>query len=65
MMNPDFIWLVALIITHVCAYVMGKEDGRREGGGLSEEAQIEIEKYKIDQEFGFYAWLEERRGKHE
>ena len=65
MMNPDFIWLVAMIITHVCAYAMGKEDGKREGGGLSEEARVEIQMYEIDKKYAFYAWLEERSGKHE
>lgn len=54
-MDLDFMWLAALIILCLCAYVLGKEDGKQEGGGLSEEARVEIEKYEIDKKYALYA----------
>lgn len=55
MMGHDWItWLAAIIALCFCAYIMGKEDGQKEGGGLSEEARIEIEKYEIDKKYALY-----------
>lgn len=55
MMGHDWItWLAAIIALCFCAYIMGKEDGQKEGGGLSEEAWIEIEKYEIDKKYELY-----------
>lgn len=35
-MDLDFMWLAAMIILCLCAYVLGKEDGKQEGGARSD-----------------------------
>ena len=55
MMDVSWVWLVCLVITHLCAYVMGKDDGKHEGGKLSDEAWIEVKKYEIAMKYAHIA----------
>lgn len=59
----DFVWLIALCISHIAVYYMGRHDG-----GIhepSEEAWVMVEKYELDKRFEHMRWIEERRCKHE
>lgn len=65
MMDLDFMWLAAIIALCFCAYIMGKEDGKREGGGLSDEAWVEVQKHEIDLKYALMNAIDERSRKHE
>ena len=64
MMDLSFLWLVSLVITHVCAYAMGKEDGKSESG-LSDEAWVELQKYEIDKRYAHLRWIAEKDNRHD
>lgn len=59
----DFLFLVALCLTHAVAYYMGKGDGREEIH--SDDAWEAVEKYEIDKRFEYMRWSAERRDRHE
>lgn len=59
----DFIWLICLCITHMVAYYIGRNDGS--ASQLSEEGQLEIQRYEIDKRFEHLRWTAERNEKHE
>lgn len=59
----DFIWLIALTITHICAYCMGKTDGLNHVP--DDDAFVAIEKHEIDKRYEMMRWLEERKAKHD
>lgn len=59
----DFIWLIALTITHICAYCMGKTDGLNQMP--EEDAWVEVKRYEIDKRFEHMRWLEERKAHHD
>ncbi len=65
MMDLSWVWLIGLVTTHFLVYLLGRGDGKAQEQPLSEEARIEIEKYRIDKEYAFYGWMKERSGKHE
>lgn len=55
----DFVWLIALCISHIAVYYMGRHDG-----GIhepSEEAWVMVEKYELDKRFEHMRWLVERQ----
>lgn len=61
-MSAETIWLIGLMITHACAYFMGKTD--RTAPPLDRDARIEVEKYQIDKFYEFEHWKVERSCKH-
>lgn len=65
MTGIDWVWLIALVITHILAYLLGRGDGQEQEQPLSEEARIALKKYEIDKQYNYIIWKEERSGKHE
>lgn len=59
----DFVWLIALTITHICAYCIGKTDGLNQMP--EDDAFVEIEKYELDKRYEMMRWLEERKADHD
>ena len=59
----DYLWLIALCITHAAVYCMGKNDGLTQLP--DEDAWITVEKYEIDKRFEHMRWLEERKNHHD
>lgn len=55
--------LILLFTTHVLAYSLGVSSG--EGQGISDDAQLELEKYKVDKQYEYMRWTEERKAVHD
>ena len=60
----DIIWLTCLLITHVVAYCIGKNDGKSESP-QTDDAWVEVEKYEIDKRFEHMRWVKERETNHD
>lgn len=60
----SFIWLLCLIITHICAYFLGRGDGRQHDGH-SDDAWVEVKKYEIDKKIEYMQRMAERNEHHE
>lgn len=58
MMAKIFLLLI-LFTTHILAYSLGVSAG--EGQSISDEAQLDLEKYKVDKQFEYMRWTEERK----
>lgn len=58
----DIIWLCALLIVIGVAYLWGHKNGEEQG--LSEEALLELEKYKYDKFYEYERWRAERKERH-
>lgn len=63
MTGIDWVWLIALVITHILAYLLGRGDGQEQKQQMSDEAQIEVQKYEIDKRFEYMRWAKEREGR--
>ena len=63
MMDLSWAWLIGLLITHTLCYFLGRGDGA--GQILDEDAQLELEKYKVDKFYEMQRWEAERSGKDE
>lgn len=59
-MSSETLWLICLVITHVCAFILGKSDGAEEKP-LDCKAQLELEKYKYDKLYEHERWMVERK----
>lgn len=58
----DLMWMLALLITHTLAYIVGRGDGAA-AQPPEDETWEAVEKYAIDKRFEHLRWLEERRQK--
>ena len=58
----DYIWMLALVITHMVAYYMGRNDG----AALipDEDDWVAVKKYEIDKRFEHLRWIAERNERH-
>ena len=59
----DLVWLIALLVTHICAYCMGKTDGLNQVP--EDDVWVEVKRYEIDKRFEHMRWLEERKADHD
>lgn len=59
----QIVWSIALMIVTGVAYYWGYSNGAEQR--LSEEAQLDLEKYKYDVFYAHERWKEERKYKHE
>lgn len=59
----DYIWMFVLVITHLCAYHMGRNDAAEQLP--DESAWMELNRYEIDQKYAHMRWLEERKAGHD
>lgn len=62
----DIFWLVALLVMNGACYLLGKADGEREAAALplSDEAQLELEKYKYEAFYAHERWKEKTRNRY-
>ena len=57
----SFIFFACLIIVCMAFYLLGRSDGARDAvPPLSDEAQLELEKYKYDAFYAHERWKEEK-----
>ena len=56
----DYMYLICLAATNIAFYLMGKRDGKDEGYTLDEDAQYDIEIYKVDKYYEYKRWEAER-----
>ena len=63
MTGIDWGWLITLAITNFLSYLLGRGDGQEQKKQMSDEAQIEVQKYEIDKRFEYMRWAKEREGR--
>lgn len=59
----NYLWLIALCISHAAVYCMGKRDGVE--SMIDDEAYITLKKYEVDKRFEHMRWLTERKNHHD
>lgn len=57
----SFIFFACLIIVCMAFYLLGRSDGARDAVPLSDDAQLELEKYKYDVFYAHERWKEAKR----
>lgn len=58
----SFIFFAFLIIVCMAFYLLGRSDGARDAVPLSDDAQLELEKYKYDAFYAHERWKEKTQG---
>lgn len=61
----NYIYLICLIGLYIGVYYLGKCDGSAAASTLDEEAQYDLEVYKIDKFYEHQRWVHERKVNHE
>ena len=61
----DYVYLICLLAMNAAFYYLGRSDGKAAAYPLDEEAQYDLEVYKIDKYYEHQRWLEERKASHE
>lgn len=56
----SILWTIALVIMLGAAYAWGYDNGKEYRP--TDQAWLELEKYKFDKFYEYERWLEERRG---
>lgn len=58
------VWMAGIIILCACCYLLGRADGEK-NPNLSEDHQLELQKYAYDKFYEHERWKEERSETHE